>query len=142
MSAFLLISMQRYSRKKWRMAGFEVEKGELGEKPAVFSNGEKRRENVWRSVRNGLFSLLRRGDGRKRRICTIAVFHDSCGKRNSPLTGKPSMGCVKSDGRVIIFICTAKKWPPTLSLPTHMETSIWILRIITRFRTASYYHRP
>jgi len=34
-------------KKKWRMAGFEVEKGELGEKSAVFSNGEKRRENVW-----------------------------------------------------------------------------------------------
>jgi hypothetical protein len=30
------------------MAGFEVEKGELGEKSAVFSNGEKRRKNVWR----------------------------------------------------------------------------------------------
>jgi hypothetical protein len=48
-------------KKKWRMAGFEVEKGELGEKPAVFSNGEKRRENSRRSVRNGLFSLLRWG---------------------------------------------------------------------------------
>ena len=48
-------------KKKWRMAGFEVEKGELGEQPAVFSNGEKRRENVWRSPRNGLFSLLCRG---------------------------------------------------------------------------------
>ena len=35
-----------------------MEKGDLGEKSAVFSNGEKRRENVWRSVRNGLFSLL------------------------------------------------------------------------------------
>jgi hypothetical protein len=43
------------------MAGFEAEKGELGEKSAVFSNGEKRRENVWRSARNGLLSLLRRG---------------------------------------------------------------------------------
>jgi len=27
-------------KKKWRMAGFEGEKGELGEKSAVFSNGE------------------------------------------------------------------------------------------------------
>ena len=47
-------------KKKRRMLGFEVEKGELGEKSAVFSNGENRRENVWRSVRNGLFFLLRR----------------------------------------------------------------------------------
>jgi len=43
------------------MAGFEVEKGDLGEKSAVFSNGEKRRESGQRSVRNALFSLLRRG---------------------------------------------------------------------------------
>jgi hypothetical protein len=47
-------------KKKWRMSGFEVEKGELGEKSAVFSNGEKRQENSRRSARNGLFSLLRR----------------------------------------------------------------------------------
>ena len=59
--AFLLISMQRYSRKKRRIVGFEVEKGELGEKSAVFSNGEKRRKSGRRSVRNGLFILLRRG---------------------------------------------------------------------------------
>ena len=43
------------------MAGFEVEKGDLGEMLAVFSNGEKRRGNGQRSTRNGLFSLLRRG---------------------------------------------------------------------------------
>jgi len=48
-------------KKKWRMSGFEVEKGELGEKSAVFSNGEKRQENSRRSARNGLFFLLRRG---------------------------------------------------------------------------------
>jgi len=48
-------------KKKWRMSGFEVEKGDLGEKSAVFSNGEKRRESGQRSVRNGLLSLLRRG---------------------------------------------------------------------------------
>ena len=34
---------------------------DLGEKSAVFSNGEKRRESGQRSVRNGLLSLLRRG---------------------------------------------------------------------------------
>ena len=42
------------------MAGFEVEKGELGEKSAVFSNGEKRLESGQRSVRNDLLCLLRR----------------------------------------------------------------------------------
>ena len=42
------------------MSGFEAEKGDLGEKSAVFSNGEKRRESGQRSVRNGLFFLLRR----------------------------------------------------------------------------------
>jgi hypothetical protein len=55
------------------MTRVEVEKGELGEKSAVFSNGEKRRENVWRSVRNGLFSLLRRGNLAKRRIRASTV---------------------------------------------------------------------
>ena len=48
-------------KKKWRMAGFEVEKGELGEKSAVFSNGENRREIGQRSTQNDLLSLLRRG---------------------------------------------------------------------------------
>jgi len=33
------------------MSGFEVEKGELGEKPAVFSNGENRRKDGRRSPR-------------------------------------------------------------------------------------------
>jgi hypothetical protein len=56
------------------MTRVEVEKGELGEKSAVFSNGEKRRENSRRSVRNGLFSLLRRGNLAKQRICTSAVI--------------------------------------------------------------------
>ena len=42
------------------MSGFEVEKGELGEKSAVFSNGEKRRESGRRNVRNGLLCLLRK----------------------------------------------------------------------------------
>jgi hypothetical protein len=55
------------------MTRVEVEKGDLGEKSAVFSNGEKRRENVWRSAQNGLFSLLRRGNLAKRRICTSAA---------------------------------------------------------------------
>ena len=81
------------------MAGFEVEKGELGEKSAVFSNGEKWRGNGQRNVQNGLLSLLRRGNLAKRRIYTSASFHDGWQKRNSPLTGKPSMGCGKSDGR-------------------------------------------
>ena len=34
---------------------------ELGEKPAVFSNGEKRRESGQKGVPNAPFSLLRRG---------------------------------------------------------------------------------
>ena len=55
------------------MTGFEVEKGELGEKSAVFSNGEKRWENKPRNAQNGLFSLLPRGNLAKRRICTSAV---------------------------------------------------------------------
>ena len=42
------------------MSGFEVEKVELGEKSAVFSNGEKRRKAGRRGPRNGLFSVLRR----------------------------------------------------------------------------------
>jgi hypothetical protein len=52
--------MQRYSRKSGEFGAFEAENGELGETSAVFSNGENRRVNVWRSVRNGLFFLLRR----------------------------------------------------------------------------------
>ena len=40
---------------------FEVERVDLGEKPSVFSNGENRRETGRRGVRNGLFSVLRRG---------------------------------------------------------------------------------
>ena len=38
-----------------------MENGELGEKSAVFSNGEKRLESSQRSVQNGLFILLSRG---------------------------------------------------------------------------------
>ncbi len=55
------------------MAGFEVEKGELGEKSAVFSNGENRRKSGQRNLRNGLFTLLRRVDLAKRRIRASTV---------------------------------------------------------------------
>jgi hypothetical protein len=53
--------MQRYSRKSGEWRDLRWKNAELGEKSAVFSNGEKRRESSQRSVRNGLFSLLRRG---------------------------------------------------------------------------------
>ena len=59
--AFLLTSMQRYSRKSGEWRDLRWNNADLGEKSAVFSNGEKRRESGRRSVRNGLFSLLRRG---------------------------------------------------------------------------------
>ena len=86
-------------KKKWRMSGFEVEKGELGEKSAVFSNGENRRETGRRSVQNGLFAVLRWGIPANGESSQVPHFHSSCGKRKSPLTGKPSMGRGKSDGR-------------------------------------------
>ena len=58
------------------MAVFEVEKGELGEKSAVFSNGEKRLENSWRNALNGLFSLLRRGISGNGESAQVPSFED------------------------------------------------------------------
>ena len=53
--------MQRYSRKSGEWRDLRWKNAELGEKSAVFSNGEKRQENSWRNALNGLLSLLRRG---------------------------------------------------------------------------------
>ena len=55
------------------MAGFEVEKGELGEKPAVFSNGEKRREKRLEKRLKRPFLPSPQGNIWKRRIRASAV---------------------------------------------------------------------
>ena len=66
---------------------------------AVFSNGENRQESDPEKCPKRPFLPSRQWDGRKRRTRASDEFHGGCRKRNSPLTGEPSMGCGKSDGR-------------------------------------------
>ena len=65
---------------------FEAENVDLGEKPAVFSNGENRRKTGRRSPRNGLFSVLRRGMGANGESAQVPCVRGLAEKRK-PVNG-------------------------------------------------------
>jgi len=81
------------------MAGFEVEKGELREKSAVFSNGEKRRESSRRTLQNGLLSLLRSGIAGNGEFAQVPLFDEDSRNEIARQWVKPLTGYGKCNGR-------------------------------------------
>ncbi len=69
----LNIHLTLFIKKVEKISVLRWNNADLGEKSAVFSNGEKRLENSWRNALNDLFSLLRRGNLAKRRTRVSAV---------------------------------------------------------------------